>query len=128
MVNTKTIRFIKKRNIPRGEKAVYTRLVVDLRPNKAVHERLRMCMGGDPMTSLVDTTTRMADLTTYKLNMNSNISTPGVEFTARDVKDFYLKTPLKKTRYGKVRAKYIPEEKIKKYNLEEYIDEDGWIH
>ena len=38
LVKTKTIRFIKKQCIPRGEKAVYTRLVVDLRPNKEVHE------------------------------------------------------------------------------------------
>ena len=58
LVYTKTIRFIKKRNIPRGEKAVYTTLVVDLQPNKAVHERLRLCMGGDHMTSVTDTTTR----------------------------------------------------------------------
>ena len=49
LIDTETTRFLKKKNIPLGEKAVYTRLVVDLRPNKAVHERLRMCMGGDKM-------------------------------------------------------------------------------
>ena len=89
-------------------------LVVDLRPNKTVHERLRMCMGGDQMTSVMDTTTRTADLTTCKIHMNSIISTPGAEFAAGDVKDFNLETPLKKKRYGKDRAKYIPEETIKK--------------
>ena len=77
LVEIKTIGFIKKRNIPRREKEVYTRLVVDLRPNKTVHERLRMCMGGDQMTSVMDTTTRTADLTTCKLHMNSVVSTPG---------------------------------------------------
>ena len=49
LIYTETTRFLKKRNIPRGETAVYTRLVVDMRPNKAVHERLRMCMGGNRM-------------------------------------------------------------------------------
>ena len=37
LVSTETTRFLRKKNIPHGEKAVYTRLVVDLIPNKAVH-------------------------------------------------------------------------------------------
>ena len=80
LVDTKAIRFIKKRDISREEKVVYTRLVVDLRPNKVVHERLRMCMGGDQMTSVMDTTTRTTDLTICKLHMTSVISTAGAEF------------------------------------------------
>ena len=40
----------------------------------------------------------------------------------------YLNTPLKRKRYGKVRAKYIPEEKIRKHDLEKYIEDDGWLH
>ena len=64
LVSTRTTRFLRKKNIPQGEKAVYTILVVDLRPNKAVHERLRMCMGGDKMESVMETTTITVDLTT----------------------------------------------------------------
>ena len=60
----KNNQILKKENIPQGEKAVYTRLVVDLRPNKAVHERLIMCMGGDKMERMMETKTRTADLTT----------------------------------------------------------------
>ena len=63
LIDTVTINFSKRKNIPRNEKAVYTRLVADLRPNKEVHERLRMCMGGDQMTSVMDTTTRTEELT-----------------------------------------------------------------
>ena len=69
LVSTRTTRFLKKKNIPQGEKAEYTRLVVDLRPNKAVHEILMMRMGGDKMESVMDTTTRTADLTTCKLHI-----------------------------------------------------------
>ena len=47
LVSTRTTRFFKKK--PHGETAGYTRLVVDLRPNKEVHERLRLCMGGYKM-------------------------------------------------------------------------------
>ena len=103
-------------------------MVVDLRPNKAVHERLRMCMGGDRMETVMENTTRTADLTTCKLHMNGVVSTPGARFAGEDVKYFYLNTPLNKKRYGKVRAKYIPEEKTKKNNLERYIEGDGWLH
>ena len=117
LIDTETTRFLKKKNIPLGETAVYTRLVVDLKLNKAVHEILRMCMGGDRMRSVMETTTRTADLTTCKLHMNGVVSTPGARFAGGDVKDFYLNMPLKKKRYGKLRAKYIPEETIKKHQL-----------
>ena len=128
LVSTQTTRLLKKINIPKGEKAVYTRLMVYLRPNKAVHERLRMCMGVDKMESVMYTKTRTADLITCKLHMNGVVSTPGARFAGGDVKDFYLNTPPKKNRYGKVRSKYTPEETIKKHNLEQYIEENGWLH
>ena len=117
LVKTKTIRFIKKCDIPRGEKAVYTRIVVDLRPNKAVHEQLMLCMLGDQMVSVMETTTRTASLTACKLHVNSVLSTPGAKFAGIDVRHFYLETPLKKKRYGKVRVKHIPQETIDKCNL-----------
>ena len=88
LVSTQTTRFLKKRNILKGEKSAYTRLVVYLRPNKAVHERLRMCIGGDKMESVMDTTTRTAELTTCKLHMNGVVSTPGARFAGGEVKDF----------------------------------------
>ena len=117
LFSTEKTRFLRKKNIPQREKAVYTRLVVDLIPNKAVHERLRMYMGGDKMEIVMETTTRTADLTTCKLHMNGLVSTPGARFAGRDVKDFYLNTPLNRKRYRMVRAKYIPEETIRKRNL-----------
>ena len=115
-------------DITQGEKAVYTRLVVDLRSNKAVHERLRMCMGGENMESVMETTTRTADLTTCKLHMNGVVSTLGARFAGGDVNYFYLNTSLRRKRCGKVRAKYITEETIRKNNLEQYIEDDRWLH
>ena len=47
------------------------------------------------MTSVMDTTTRTADLTTCKIHLNGVVSTKGEIFAASDVKDFYLGTPLK---------------------------------
>ena len=87
-----------------------------------------MCMGGDKMESVMDTTTRTAYLTTCKFHMNGVVSTPGAIFAGGGVKDFYLNTPLKKKIYGKVKAKYNPEATIKKHNLKQYIEDDGCIH
>ena len=128
LIDTETTNLLKKKNIPLGETAVYTILEVDLRPNKAVHEILRMCMEGDRMESVMETTTRTADLTTCKLHMNGVVSTPGARFAGRDIKDFYLNTLLKKKRYGKVRVKYTPEEMVKKHKVKQYIEDDGWLH
>ena len=80
------------------------------------------------MESVMETTTRTADLTTCKIHMNGVVSTPGARLAGRDVKDFYLNTPLKINRYVKVIAKYIPEETFRKHDLEQYIEDDGWLH
>ena len=80
------------------------------------------------MESVMETTTRTADLTTCKLHMNGVVSIPGARFAGGDVKYVYLNTPLKKKRYGKVRAKYIPEETIRKHRLKQYVEDDGWLH
>ena len=79
------------------------------------------------MTSVIDTTTRTADLTTCKIHLNGVVSTECGRFAAADVKDFYLGTPLKDKQYGKVIAKYIPQVTIDKYNLQDYII-DGWLY
>ena len=71
---------------------------------------------------------RTADLTACKLHMNVAVSTPGARFACGDVEDFYLNTPLKRKRYVKVRAKYIPEETIRKHDLEQYIEAERWLH
>ena len=52
----------------------------------------------------------------------------GRKICRRRSQGFYLNTPLKKKRYGKVTSKYIPEETIRKQDLEKYIEDDGWLH
>ena len=79
------------------------------------------------MTSVMETTTRTADLTTCKIHLNGVVSTKGGIFAASDVKDFYLGMPLKEKRYGKVKTKYTPQVTIDKYKLQDYII-DGWLY
>ena len=52
----------------------------------------------------------------------------GRKICRRRSQGFYLNTPLKKKRYGKVTSKYIPEETIRRHNLEQYIGYDGCLH
>ena len=44
---TDTIKFIRPSAIPKGKTATYIRIVVDIRPNKKVKERVRLSIGGD---------------------------------------------------------------------------------
>ena len=85
-------------------------------------------MGGDKIKIVMETTTRTSDLTTCKLHMNGVVSTPGAKFAGGDVKYIYLNKPLKRKIYENVRAKYITEEKIRKHYLEQYIEDDRWLH
>ena len=71
------------------------------------------------MTSVMYTTTRTADLTTCKIHLNGVVSTKDGRFAASYVNDFYLGTPLKYKRYGKVKAKYTPQVTFEKYNLQD---------
>jgi hypothetical protein len=47
LVNTNTIKFITKVSMPAKQKTAYIRIVIDIRPNKAIHERVRLTIGGD---------------------------------------------------------------------------------
>ena len=71
------------------------------------------------MTSVMNTTTRTADLTTCKIHLNGVVSIEGGRFAASDVKDYYLSTPLRDKQYGKVKAKYIRQVTINKYSLQD---------
>ena len=79
------------------------------------------------MTSVMDTKTRIADLTICKIHLNGVVSTKGGRFAASDVKGFYLGTPLKDKRYEKVKAKYILQVTIDNYKLQDYIIY-GWLY
>ena len=67
----------------------------DLKPNKVEVNRMRLTMGGDRINYPDDCGTPTADMILFKILVNSIISTPNVKCLVMDIKDFYLRTPMK---------------------------------
>ena len=99
----------------------YARIVVDYRPQKEDPNRVRITVGGNLIDYPGELTTRTADLTTAKILWNSTLSTPGAKFSAADVGNFYLATPLDRFEYMKIKAELVPEEFKKQYKLHDKI-------
>ncbi len=70
----------------------------------------------------------MADLTTAKLLINSNISTPCAKFLGFNLTDFYLNTPMPNPEYMHLHLNIIPDKIIIHYNLCNIVTPDGWVY
>jgi hypothetical protein len=71
-------------------------------------------VGGDRLDYSGDVATSTADITTFKILMNSTLSTKDAAMTMMDIKNYYLGTPL-------------PREIVNKYNLKA-LAIDGWVY
>ena len=125
---TNTCFWIAKKNIPRNKRATYARIVCEERPEKSEVNRTRITAGGDRLDYDGDTSTETAGLTTAKLLFNSVVSTPGARFMTFDISNMYLNTPLKDYQYMRFHIDTIPDEVIYDYNLDDLIDDDGWVY
>ena len=45
-----------------------------------------------------------------------------------DIKDFYLMTPMERYEYFKMKIDLIPEDIIEEYNLQNKVDDRGYVH
>ena len=72
---TNTIYFIPRRQVPAGRKVSYVKPVATIRPNKAEVNRVRLTAGGDKLDYPGPTATDTTSLTTFKVHINSVIST-----------------------------------------------------
>jgi hypothetical protein len=117
LYNTKTIRFIRRSNIPKGRKVTYGSFVVDIKDHKEEIERTRLTVGGDQIEYPGDKSTRTAGLTMAKILINSVISTLGAKFLVIDINNFYLNTPLGRFEYMVINLASLPKKTIEKYDL-----------
>jgi hypothetical protein len=129
LYNTNTIRFIRRSDIPKGQKVTYGSFVVDIKDHKEEKERTRLTVGGDQIEYPGDKSTRTAGLTTAKILTNSVISTPNAKFLVIDINNFYLNTPppLGRFEYMVINLVSLPQETIKKYDLNEHA-QDGKVY
>jgi hypothetical protein len=91
---TDTCFFIKLTNIPKDRKITYGKIVCDYKPHKKEKERVRLTVGGDRLDYSGDVATSTADITTFKILINSILSTEDAAMMMMDIKNYYLGTPL----------------------------------
>ena len=96
LVDTETIRFIKREAILKDKKPTSIKINCDYRPQKEDPYRARITVGGNLIFYSRPTATPASDITTIKSIWNSKISSEGSKYTTMDIKDFYLYSNLKK--------------------------------
>jgi hypothetical protein len=124
---TDTCFFIDLKNIPKDRKITYGKIVCDYKPHKQEKERVRLTVGGDRLDYSGDVATSTADITTFKILINSTLSTKDATMMMMDIKNYYLGTPLPRFEYMKMLLSRFPQEIIQKYNLK-VLAVDGWVY
>jgi hypothetical protein len=124
---TDTCFFFELKNIPKYRKITYGKIVCDYKPYKQEKECVRLAVGGDRLDYSSDVATSTADITTFKILINSTLSTEDAAMMMMDIKNYYLGTPLPRFEYMKMLLSCFPEEIIQKYNLNA-LAVDGWVN
>jgi hypothetical protein len=70
-------------------------------------------VGGDRLDYNGETTTSTADITTFKILINSTLSTKDAKMIMMDIKNYYLGTPLPTYEYMRLSISILPKEIIK---------------
>jgi hypothetical protein len=117
---TNTCFFFKHTNIPKDRKITYGKIVCDYKPHKKEKERVRLTVSGDVATST-------ADITSFKILINSTLFTADAEIIIMDIKNYYVGTPLTRFEHMKMLLSRFPEEIVNKYNLNA-LAVDGWVY
>jgi hypothetical protein len=85
-------------------------------------------MGGDRINYPFDCGTPTADMTLFKIILNSRILMKGAKCMMIDLSIFFLKTPMTRQEYMQLKITDIPEEVIEQYKLKEIKTLDGFIY
>ena len=83
--------------------------------------RTRITVGGNLIDYPGNLSMKVADMTTFKILVNSTLSTPGAKWLGLDVKNYYLGTPMDNYEYMFIPLNQIPQEIIDHYNLHNIV-------
>ena len=128
VTGTDTCQFIHKHDIPSGKKPTYVCIVADFREQKADPYQVRCTMGGNLIDFPGEMSTKVADIITVKCLLNNIVSTTGAKAACIDIKDFYLNNDLPEADYIRLKADSIPRDFWEQYNLDQFVDADGYVH
>jgi hypothetical protein len=84
-------------------------------------------VGGDRLDYSSDVADSTADITTFKILINSTLSTKDAAMMMMDITKYYLDTPLPPYEYMRMLLSRFPEEIVDKYNLKA-LTVDGWVY
>jgi hypothetical protein len=107
---TYTCFFVNLTDIQKDRKITYGKIVCDYKPHKKEKERVRLTVGGDRLDYSGDVATSTADITTFKILINSTLSTVDAAMMMMDIKNYYVGTPLPRFEYMKMLLSRFPEE------------------
>jgi hypothetical protein len=124
---TDTCFFVELTNIPKYRKITYDKIVCDYKPHKKEKERVILTVGGDRLDYSGDVATATSDITTFKILINSNLSTKDVAMMMMDIKNYYLGTHLPRYEYMRMLLSRFPEEIVEKYTLKA-LAVDSWVY
>ena len=110
---TNTLFFIPKSKVPFGCTITYARIICTVGQKKEETNRNRITCGGNLILDYPgDVSTETASLETFKMNLNSVISTPGARYMTMDISNMYLNTPLYQYKYMHMKLSGIPQQII----------------
>ena len=118
---TNTIFFIPVTKVPRNKRPTYARFVCSFHPQKPEPYRTRLTVGGNLIDYPGNLSMKVADMTTFKILVNSTLSTPGAKWLGLDVKNYYLGTPMANYEYMFIPLNQIPQDIIDHYNLHNIV-------
>ena len=118
---TNTMFFIPFSQVPKHKRPTYARFVCSYRPQKAEPYRTQITVGGNLIDYPGNLSMKVADMTTFKILVNSTLSTPGACWLGLDVKNYYLGTPMDDYEYMFIPINSIPEEIIAHYKLRDLV-------
>jgi hypothetical protein len=76
-----------------------------------------LTVGGDGLDYTGEVATSTSDIPTFKIIINSTLSTEDVKMMMMDIRNYYLGTPIPRYEYMRLPLSIIPDEIITKYNL-----------
>ena len=90
-----TLFFIPKSMVPFGRTVTYARIGCTVCPEKEETNHTRITCGGNLIHDYPDdVSTETASLETFKMHLNSIVSTPGAQYMTNDISNMYINTPL----------------------------------
>ena len=114
---TNTIFFIPITEVPHHKRPTYARFVCSFCPQKPEPYHTRITISGNLIDYPGNLSMKVADMTTFKILVNSTLSTPSAKWLGLDIKNYYLGTPMDNYEYMFIPINQISQEIIDHYNL-----------